>query len=292
MTLRLKASRLANKPYYLFRPTQVMRRLLVVVNGPRHTATLPWGLPITFDPHDSLGSAIARTGIYDTAVCEALFRLADPGDLALDAGANIGLMTSVLAVRVGETGEVISVEANPDNFAALGRNVEQWASVTTFTLVQKALSDRRGTATLHLPGESAQSTLDDRGPVIASVECVPLDELLDGRSVGVMKLDVEGHEEAVLRGAGSAIGERRIRDVVFEEFRKPPTPVTELLEQAGYSIFKLEPSPFVLRLSPIRKMRAHRAWEPPSYVATIDPDRALSRIGSPGWRVLRRPRRS
>lgn len=292
MPLRLKAARLIDKPYYLFRPAQIVRRVRVMLAGPCHSATLPWGLSIRFDPDETVGSAISRTGIYDTAVCEALHRLADPGELAVDAGANIGVMAGLLGTRVGPSGEVIAVEPNPSTYAALEENVAGWVGVTTFTLVRKALSDRGGSATLHLPGEAAQSTLDNRGPPIATVERAQLDELIGERSVGIMKLDVEGHEEAVLKGARRALSERRIRDIVFEEFAEPPTAVTELLEEAGYVVFKLDPSPFALRLAALSRHKAHRAWEPPSYVATVDPERALSRIGSPGWRVLRAPRRS
>ena len=49
---------------------------------------------------DHLGRCLATTGIYNLAVSELLFRLIRPGDLVIDAGANVGYM-SVLAATAG-----------------------------------------------------------------------------------------------------------------------------------------------------------------------------------------------
>ena len=54
--------------------------------------------------------------------------------------------------------------------------------------------------------------------------------------VGVLKLDVEMHELEALRGADGLLSRKLIRDIVFEEHRAAPTPVTTLLESYGYEI--------------------------------------------------------
>lgn len=277
-----------NKPYYVFRPAQVVRRLALLVGRNPSEAILPWGVSIRFDRSEAVGSAIARTGLYDLLVCETLYRLADPGELVLDIGANIGVMTSVLAHRVGPSGEVLAAEAHPTTAQRLSANVERWGASSTITVVRKAVSDRSGAAALHNPTPDLGTvTLQARGDTIAEAECVTLDELLSGRAVGVLKLDVEGHEEAVLRGAHDAIAERRIRDVVFEDLHLPPTAVMRLLEAAGYTVYKLESRLRGPALVAVERPTPHRAWEPPSYLATLDPARARSRIRSWGWHVLR-----
>lgn len=281
-------ARLLNKPYYIFRPTQAFRRLALLLGRDPRNVVLPWGLPIRFDRSEAVGDAIARIGLYDLTVCEALWRLADPGDLAVDAGANIGVMTSVLAVSVGKTGEVVALEPHPRTFERLAANVAHWHDASTITPARKALSDQLGIATLHLPADAATATLSANGPAVAEVECTTLDELLGERRVGVLKLDVEGHEEAVLVGARRALVDRRVRDIVFEDLAPPPTAVMRLLEEAGYSLFKLDCRLLRLALIGIDGPFRHRVFESPNYLATLDPGRARSRIGSWGWQVLRR----
>src|SRR5262245_30886013 len=92
------------KPEYLFRPRQIGRRLLRGWRRPRgdfEVVSLPWGLPLHVSVHDGIGQQLRMMGVFELAVSEVLWRLTEPGDLALDIGSNIGYMTSLLATRVG-----------------------------------------------------------------------------------------------------------------------------------------------------------------------------------------------
>src|SRR6059058_5875426 len=121
-----------NKPQYVFQPTRCLHRIL------RHRSrqqgsgwgetVLPWGLPLTFHTGEYIGSEIAKLGLYDLCVSETLYRLLDPGELAVDAGANIGQMTSLLAARAGAAGRVLAFEPHPDVFKELSVNVSRWAT--------------------------------------------------------------------------------------------------------------------------------------------------------------------
>jgi hypothetical protein len=98
-----------NAPY-LFQPLQILRRLrLEYFWRSRNEALvlLPWGLPIKINPQEAVGHEIAAQGVYEREVTETLWRLTDPGDLAIDVGANIGYTTSILGIRVGPKGRVI-----------------------------------------------------------------------------------------------------------------------------------------------------------------------------------------
>jgi hypothetical protein len=90
--------RIAQPPYF-FQPLQVLKRLrLEYFWRSRREALvrLPWGLPIKIDPHEAIGHNIASQGLYEIGVTETLWRLTEPGDLAIDAGANIGYTASIL----------------------------------------------------------------------------------------------------------------------------------------------------------------------------------------------------
>jgi FkbM family methyltransferase len=280
--------RALNRPYYVFRPRQLLRRVALLAGSAPNEVVLPWGQPIRFDPREPIGDALQRTGVYDLVVCEALYRLADPRELAVDAGANIGVMTSVLATRVGTGGEVVALEPHPETWQRLEENVARWRRSASITTIRVAVSDASGTATLRMPSaEAGKATIEPVGGAVDTVECVALDDVIAGRRVGVLKLDVEGHEEAALRGAQDALARRLVRDIVFEEHEPTPTNVTRLLEDAGYTLFKLQGGFARVALSPADGAR-HDVWEPPSYLATSEPARARERIGSWGWRSLRR----
>src|ERR1700730_4608958 len=139
-------------PPYLFQPLQVVKRLRLEYRWrSRREAyvALPWGLPIKIDPQEAIGHNIASQGLYELAVTETLWRLTESGDLAVDAGANIGYMASVLGVRVGPKGRVICFEPNPKVFTSLTENVELWRKdrrCGTFDLEQAALGNEQGKA--------------------------------------------------------------------------------------------------------------------------------------------------
>ncbi|MFL5344231.1 MAG: FkbM family methyltransferase, partial [Hyalangium sp.] len=152
---------LVNRPYYVYRPAQVLRRARLALAPYPSSATveLPWGLDLTVDPREALGAIVLRNAVYEIAVSEAIYRLSDPGELAIDVGANIGYMTSILAARTGPSGTVIACEPHPALFDLLSRNVERWTASSSplppINTLQLALSDRSGKGQLSVPPEFA-----------------------------------------------------------------------------------------------------------------------------------------
>lgn len=289
----MHVSRRLNKPYYAFRPSQLVRRARWRPGSQcEGEVLLPWGLPIRVRTGDSIGDAIARTGIYDLCVTEILYRLVDRGEVAVDAGANIGYMTSILATRVGEGGRVEAFEPHPELFAELSRNVSHWCGprLGLIRLHELALSNRSGIGLLHVSEEfevnrgTAALTADHQEGDIP-VALVRLDEVVQDR-VGVMKLDVERHELSALEGGDALFSDWAIRDVVFEEHEAPPTNLTCFLESRGFTIFSIHQGFLGPRLGPLLMKRD--SWDPPSYLATRDPARVIRRVRRRGWACLRR----
>jgi FkbM family methyltransferase len=221
----------------------------------------------------------------------------------VDVGANIGYMTSVLASRAGPQGSVHAFEPHPLVHRDLKRNAFLWSevvrsSIAPVTVHELALSDRRGPARLDEPTFFGSN----RGTAHVGTECgdasaqrrysVALDTLDDwlpsDKRIGVLKVDVEGHEMSVFRGAARALREARIRDIVFESHERYPNEVTSFLEEHGYAIYSVVQRVFGPTLMPAAEPVRRLTWEAPNLLATRDSERATRLMRSLGWRVLGR----
>ena len=291
------------KPEYFHQPKIAFQRLIsfqTVVNDEFIIKTLPWGLNIRVRPEEEHGKILTTLGVIDLMVTETLWRLTEPGELAIDVGANIGYMTAILAARVGSSvgGSVWSFEAHPDIFPELKFNVESWQQqLKTVQFFPKniAISEKKGTVQLQVPntftnnrGLASVVAVDEVVDKSISVESSSLDDLfLGSKEIGVMKLDVEGHELQVLKGAKRLFQQQKIRDCVFEEHNEYPTPVTSFFEDMGYKIFRIQRSFFKpLLLSPDSKI-PRTNWEPTSFIATSNPDRVVNLFKQSGWQVFK-----
>jgi FkbM family methyltransferase len=282
------------KPEYVYHPAQlgqsVLRRFLK--HSDFDELTLAGGLPIYVNCRHHVGRAVSYLGVYDLPVSEALWRLLDHGEHAVDVGANIGYMTGLMAIRVGRTGFVISFEPQPNAYAQLARNVDRWTRLlgTPITSENLALSDRAGTGVIGLADSSEENTgqasLCCKEPVLSYRVAVNRLDSVVSEQINLLKVDVEGYELVVLRGAEGLLRRHLIRDIIFEEHQSCPSRTTEFLESQGYRIFSLGVSLRGPILSEIGEQSRHRAWEPRSCLATNEPDRAQTRMRSSGWRVL------
>lgn len=264
--------------------------------------TLPWGLALSANPEDAIGRAILRSGVFDLSVTEVIWRLVNLRDHAVDVGANIGYLTSLMARRCGKEGTVLGIEAHPDVFADLEENVNGWAvdsDLGQIRLMACALGsnncdgsllepagfpENHGLARLATAGDSDNA----QGVVSHAVKIRTLDSVCAEGKIGLLKIDVEGGEYDVLLGATGLLGRKGIRDIVFEEFAAPPSPTMTYLVDRGYSMFAIGRSFLGPSLVAPGTALNRLAWESPSYLATIQPDRALARMGARGWRCLGR----
>ncbi|WGV29001.1 FkbM family methyltransferase [Halotia branconii] len=296
------------KPEYFYQPKVAWQRLLpfrAVSTAEFVNQKLPWGMHIRVRPQEEHGRILATLGVVDLAVTETLWRLTEPGEIVVDVGANIGCMTAVLAARVSSiSGSCIwAFEAHPEIFTELKYNVDQWQEQLTntqFIIQNLAISDQSGTVKLLIP----KSFSSNRGlaSIIANdenlnsnslinseniiVNSCTLDNIFPTQLIGVMKIDVEGHELKVIKGAINLLKQGRIRDCIFEEHLDYPTPVTTLFETMGYKIFRIERniiSPILLAPDS-NDARTH--WQPTSFIATRNPESVMSKFQKPGWQVL------
>jgi FkbM family methyltransferase len=169
-------------------------------------------------------------------------RLCPRDELALDIGANLGVYAWHLArLSAG----VVAFEPQPGLAASL-----RDAFGDRVRVEQAALSDEDGEAVLRVPSErmmtgratiEAANALDGFDTREVRVPTRRLDGYGLGR-VGFMKIDVEGHELAVLRGADAVLRRDRPSLIVESEDRHRPGAVAELrrtLGEHGYRGFAL-----------------------------------------------------
>ena len=245
-------------------------------------------------PDELISNSIRRKGIYDLVTAEVICRLLDPGAHVLDVGAHVGLMSAVMALRVGAQGQVRSFEPHPAVYAKLRANAERMNQMLGHDVIQTrnlALSDSVRQAPLFLPADWAANTgvarLDgepNSEVVPVMVECRTLDDAAMPLAAELMKIDVEGHELAVLHGATQTLA--KLRDIVFEDFGSYPTPVMSLLEQNGFRVYALYRTlRHPVLVEPYRPGMPEDA--DPNYLATRDPERARKRFVPAGWNVLR-----
>jgi FkbM family methyltransferase len=167
----------------------------------------------------------------------------------VDVGANVGFWSVPAAARVA----VVAFEPNP--WAAEHLSVNAGLNDLEIDVRTQAVSSRPGRLNLYasdLEEDASQATLH-RTAVQGSAEeisvpVVTLDEAVD--EVDTLKIDVEGHEEEVLRGAESLLGSRTPRVVVIEllgwrlaHAGSTPERVVLLLESYGYAANLRRPVP-------------------------------------------------
>jgi FkbM family methyltransferase len=180
-----------------------------------------------------------------------LEKVLSPGKIFIDVGANFGVYTLVASKLVGAAGKVISLEPTAQSFAILGQNISLNHS-TNVRAFQVALTQARGKAWLYHGWDPVGNSLGmdplcgDEGE---EVQTESLDNLLEENGINrvdVIKVDVEGAEELVLRGATKTITANS--PVVIFEFNPgcaahlslSPYGARDLLESLGYEFVVLD----------------------------------------------------
>jgi FkbM family methyltransferase len=188
-------------------------------------------------------------------VQQALAAHLRPGQVFFDIGANIGFFTLIGARSVGPRGSVIAFEPEPDNAAAIDRNL-RLNGLSNYQLFQAAIAEKEGRARLWLTEHPGGHTLESAGrpPDMRSsleVDVLTIDSLVaQGRipKPHLVKVDVEGAEIPALEGMRQTL--RKARPIVICELddssatkvEKKCREVEELLATDGYVTSRLPPS--------------------------------------------------
>lgn len=212
------------------------------------TVPLPDGRSIVLvaDGYDSLASRMSWSGIdgFEPESLRLFIHLAQSSKVVLDVGSHIGLYALLAAVGRPDV-TAVAFEPVPRNLRYLRTNVER-NGADNITVVEAAVGATTGSMTLRIPATlrlPATATLNDRADAgeATDVAVVALDDYVAEHGlapVDLMKIDVEGAEEQVLRGARRIIDEHRPA-IICEVLHGigDPAALTGLLAGSGYRHF-------------------------------------------------------
>lgn len=186
---------------------------------------------------------------YENDTVPIIQQFLKPGDVAIDFGANAGLISIVMADSVGKNGRVYSVEPGPNFFNRLRTNIESNHTIkSTFTLINKGVSNQNGT--LYWKEDENQpgnAILTSKGTI--KVPVTTLDDIVKVYSINkinFIKIDIEGMEWEAFEGGKTSI-EKHKPIILFETLPSTPkkrgfSPIKKILnfvKPLGYELYKI-----------------------------------------------------
>jgi FkbM family methyltransferase len=212
------------------------------------------GLKLTARPIDGNGRLICYFGTKFDPIFDFLKTYLQEGMVFVDVGANIGSHAINAARLVGRTGSVFAFEADPDTYHLLAENIES-NGLRNIVVRQTCVSDHVGTLSFYKHRDSAKSSIVDRGEKLSvTLPSDTLDNLIPANTkIDILKVDVEGAELSVLRGAHEFFNDQRRPSVVIIEVfdvrnnTDKSEGIREVLEGYGYKFYLFDG----LKLTPL-----------------------------------------
>jgi FkbM family methyltransferase len=164
---------------------------------------------------------LAAGQLCDPPLIQALTGFLEPGDTFIDVGSHIGYYSMFALQMVGTSGSVFAFEPNPQTYSVVMANA-LLNRVANFYAYNCAVGDVPGIATFNINvQDEGMSSLVFRDPQATqvSVHVTTLDFLAQVARFGpvrMLKIDVEGFEENVIRGAKNLISGGTVESIVFE----------------------------------------------------------------------------
>jgi FkbM family methyltransferase len=202
------------------------------------TAETKAGCISYFADDEFIGRALASCGEYSPGEVALWAKLLKIGDKVIDVGANIGALTLPLAKIVGSTGKVFAFEPQPENFGLLLRNITENDLGSVIVPFQNGLGHESRVMAAPMLCELEDSNY---GHIVLStgsqsVNVVTLDSVLPECDVQLIKIDVEGLEEAVIEGGKGVI--ERCRPLLYVETAEGRSEgLLRLIRRLGYRVF-------------------------------------------------------
>lgn len=169
-----------------------------------------FGFPIWCDRWDVIGQTIIATGQWEGLLSRTILACLEPGDVAIDIGANMGYDTMLMSKAVGADGIVMAFEPDRINLDALLENIKL-LNHDNVIVQSMAVSDAPGLVRISLAGDFNRGTSNLRPdgtgpsqPVLAIRLERLVGEVTDAR-IRLVKMDIEGFEYKAIVGMGALL---------------------------------------------------------------------------------------
>lgn len=188
-------------------------------------------------------------GLHEFEEMALVLHALRPGDLFLDVGANVGTYTVLASGVVGA--RTMAIEPVPSTSAALRANVEANGLGELVTTINSAIGERAGAVhfTLGLESMNRVAVATDAGASLV-VPMTTLDSICLGRAPVLAKIDVEGHEREVLRGAQSVLAAPSMRAAIVEVWDDSRDEVMRAMAGFGFAPHAYDPATRILSPRP------------------------------------------
>jgi FkbM family methyltransferase len=222
------------------------------------TVRTVFGSRISANTRDVIGRYIYYFGIWEPNLTRWIERRLEPGDGFIDVGANIGYYSLLASRLVGDTGNVVSVEALPAIFAALQHNL-RINGAANVRAVNCAAWDKEETLTIYtepenLPGQTTVMPAWAGKYHLATqsrVPAAPLSAILkpeEFKAARIVKIDAEGAEWHVLCGMKPLMALCRddveftveVNSKALEADRRTPQDVLDFFAGYGFHAYQVE----------------------------------------------------
>lgn len=152
-------------------------------------------------------------GVYEPDQTNSFVREVKPGDCVFDVGAHVGWYTLLSSKLVADSGKVFAFEANPRNYWYLERHIQSNGLSQNVEAIHLGLSDKKGIMYFQSGTGTGTGHLAESGEVCVETSSIDLICEEKGCAPTHIKIDVEGGEVEVLRGAARTI--QHYKPVIF-----------------------------------------------------------------------------
>lgn len=176
-------------------------------------------------------------GLHEFEEMGFLLHVLRPGDVFLDIGANVGSYTVLASGVCGA--RTIAFEPDPASAARLARNVAVNALEPRVDIRRVALGESCGEAAFTLGRDTMNRLADTNDARTQRVALATLDSQLGAVAPALMKIDVEGFETQLLRGAAQTLQRESLKAIIIETVSAESL---ALLSAAGFTQARYDPA--------------------------------------------------
>lgn len=228
-----------------------LRKALFTMNGRAVRVNgRPFKLPEKLISHFN----VRQNNPMEPELCAVIDKLLKPGDIFVDIGANVGVLSLLASERVGQRGSVIAIEPNPATFGLLSEIIALNKKHDNFIMLQVAVADKAGVLPLQI--NSGDSVLMERSSIVHHEQGTDRFDVFTNSLENIIpaaihptliKVDVEGAELVVLEGAKGMLANVKpmvcieVHGLYFDDIAGHVNNVFTFFDTLGYScvnIFK------------------------------------------------------